>query len=153
MALTAMDLREAPDGPPPALAPTRGQLARARGRMWVVADVARDSQAAVEKRPVQHLVSLVSIEDDALGEELQVIWEIEPGARGRDQSTLPSPTGFDPPRRLDAFLDAVRWGAVSSADGSDGSVPVSRPESLSSAIVAPSSGSSCAAKAASCSRP
>jgi SNF2 family DNA or RNA helicase len=29
---------------------------------------------------------------------------------------LPEPTGFDPPQVLDAFLDAVRWGAVSQAD-------------------------------------
>jgi SNF2 family DNA or RNA helicase len=29
---------------------------------------------------------------------------------------LPAPTGFDSPRRLSAFLDAVRWGAASSAD-------------------------------------
>jgi hypothetical protein len=34
-----------------------------------------------------------------------------------DRATLPDPTkGFDDPRRLDAFLDAVRWGAVGSAD-------------------------------------
>src|SRR5439155_9824992 len=26
------------------------------------------------------------------------------------------PTGFDAPDRLDAFLDAVRWGAASTAD-------------------------------------
>jgi len=30
--------------------------------------------------------------------------------------TLPEPTGFDDPIRLDAFLDAVRWGAVSNAN-------------------------------------
>ncbi len=29
----------------------------------------------------QHLLSLSSIEDDGLGEELQVVWEIEPGAK------------------------------------------------------------------------
>lgn len=29
---------------------------------------------------------------------------------------MPDPTGFDPPDQLDAFLDAVRWGASSSAD-------------------------------------
>ena len=29
---------------------------------------------------------------------------------------LPEPAGFDPPDKLDAFLDAVRWGAVSTAD-------------------------------------
>ncbi|MHC5721240.1 MAG: SNF2-related protein, partial [Nostoc sp.] len=29
---------------------------------------------------------------------------------------MPKPTGFDAPARLDAFLDAVRWGAASIAD-------------------------------------
>lgn len=41
-----------------------------------------------------------------------MIWEVEPGAYVHD---LP-PTGFDAPERLDAFLDAVRWGAASTAD-------------------------------------
>ncbi|HQZ71357.1 MAG TPA: hypothetical protein PK826_08545, partial [Anaerolineae bacterium] len=39
----------------------------------------------------QHLVSLSSIEDDALGEELQVIWELEPGARVHEAAALPEP--------------------------------------------------------------
>jgi superfamily II DNA or RNA helicase len=64
----------------------------------------------------QHLVTLSSVEDDGLGEELNVIWEIEPGARVVEKVALPDPTGFDPPDQLDAFLDAVRWGASSSAD-------------------------------------
>src|SRR5439155_20962921 len=55
------------------------------------------------------LVTLSSVEDDALGEELQVIWDIEKHA-------LPAPLGFDLPQRLDTFLHAVRWGTVSSAD-------------------------------------
>ncbi|HJN16689.1 MAG TPA: DISARM system SNF2-like helicase DrmD, partial [Armatimonadota bacterium] len=33
-----------------------------------------------------------------------------------DSVALPTPTNFDAPERLDAFLDAVRWGAASSAD-------------------------------------
>ncbi|HEX6026681.1 MAG TPA: hypothetical protein VFZ00_32080 [Solirubrobacter sp.] len=60
----------APTMPPPA--PESGQLARVRGRMWVVGDVRRDAQVAVDDRPVQHLVSLISVEDDATGEELEV---------------------------------------------------------------------------------
>jgi SNF2 family DNA or RNA helicase len=64
----------------------------------------------------QHLVTLSSIEDDSLGEELNIIWELEPGARVAEKVALPEPTGFDPPDQLDAFLDAVRWGASSSAD-------------------------------------
>lgn len=47
--------------------------------MWVVGEVVRDSQASLDGRLVQHLVSLVSVEDDATGEELRVAWEIEPG--------------------------------------------------------------------------
>ena len=54
-------------------------------------------------------------EDDVLGEELQVVWEIEPGVQVIEKVTLPEPTAFDSPDRLDAFLDAVRWGAASTA--------------------------------------
>ena len=99
-------------------APEPGQLARVRGRMWVVADVARDSQAHVDGRVLQHLVSLISVEDDATGEELEVIWEIEPGTEIIERAQLPeiSPDRLDDPAQLEAFLDAVRWGAVTSAD-------------------------------------
>ncbi len=64
----------------------------------------------------QHLVTFSSVEDDALGEELQVIWEIEPGAKIIEKDALPEPAGFDAPARLDTFLNAVRWGAASSAN-------------------------------------
>ncbi len=102
------------------LAPEQGQLVTVRQRRFVVTDVAK---SALPDRPLrsggngpQNLVSLSSVEDDALGEELQVIWELEPGARVVEKVALPEPTGMDEPERLDAFLDAVRWGAASSAD-------------------------------------
>lgn len=100
--------------------PVPGQLVEVRHRHYVVSDVRKSS---LPERHLsdgvnipQHLVSLLSVEDDVEGEELQVIWEIEPGARAYERMMLPEPSGFDPPQRLDAFLDAVRWGAVSSAD-------------------------------------
>lgn len=62
----------------------------------------------------QHLVTLSSLEDDAMGEEIRVIWELEPGARISQVATLPEPTGFDDPALLDAFLNAVHWGAIAS---------------------------------------
>jgi superfamily II DNA or RNA helicase len=98
--------------------PEQGQLAEVRRRRYMVSDVRRSAtpQGAIDVSPPQHLVSLVSIEDDALGEELQVIWELEPAARAFDKMELPAPKGFDSPARLDAFLDAVRWGAASIAD-------------------------------------
>jgi len=102
----------------PAAAPECGQLAFVRGRMWAVGDVARDAQASLDGRPVQHLVSLVSVEDDAAGEELKVVWEIEPGTQVVERAELPriAADRLDDPATLDAFLDAIRWGAVTSAD-------------------------------------
>jgi SNF2 family DNA or RNA helicase len=103
---------------PLAPAPEAGQLVEVRRRQWVVTDVQRSGlppdplhTAFVEP---QHLVKLSSVEEDGLGEDLQVIWEVEPGARAHEKVMLPEPTGFDEPARLDAFLDAVRWGAVAA---------------------------------------
>jgi SNF2 family DNA or RNA helicase len=100
--------------------PEQGQLVTVRQRQYVVTEVAKstlpDRPLKVGGNGAQHLVTLSSVEDDALGEELQVIWEIEPGAQVIEKIALPEPTGFDDPVRLDAFLDAVRWGAASSAD-------------------------------------
>jgi len=100
--------------------PEQGQLVSVRQRRYVVTEVGKstlpDRPLKVGGNGPQHLVTLSSVEDDALGEELQVIWEIEPGAQVIEKIALPEPTGFDDPCRLDAFLDAVRWGAASSAD-------------------------------------
>jgi superfamily II DNA or RNA helicase len=86
--------------------------------MWVVADSVRDAQAGRDGRRIQHLVSLVSVEDDATGEELDVVWEIEAGTKIIEQAELPAIAreALDDPAELDAFLNAVRWGAVTSAD-------------------------------------
>jgi len=100
--------------------PEVGQLVQVRRRRYIVADVTASEMPADPLSPghqaAQHLVALSSIEDDAPGEELRVIWEIEPDAHVFDQSALPEPVGFDTPRRQDAFLNAVRWGAIASAD-------------------------------------
>lgn len=100
--------------------PEAGQLVEVRQRRFSVVEV-QASQVVpdVVRGPAespQHLVTLSSVEDDGLGEELQVVWELEPGACVHENMGLPEATGFDDPRRLDAFLDAVRWGAVSQAD-------------------------------------
>jgi hypothetical protein len=104
------------------MVPEPGQLVHVRQRPFVVESVLASAGLPDVLRQdgltrSQHLVTLSSIEDDALGESLRVIWEVEPGASIRERGHLPVPTnGFDDPATLDAFLDAVRWGAVSSAD-------------------------------------
>ena len=78
--------------------PEQGQLVEVRRRQYVVTEVAPGilppTPLALNPQTPQHLVSLASIEDDALGEELRVVWELEPGAQIRERSTLPQPTGF-----------------------------------------------------------
>lgn len=100
--------------------PDPGQLVTVRDRQWVVTDVSTSTQEpdALRSEALQHLLSLVSIEDDAMGDELQVIWELEPGRFIYEHGALPTPDPdrLDDPDRLEAFLDAIRWGAIASAD-------------------------------------
>ncbi|WP_370011845.1 DISARM system SNF2-like helicase DrmD [Nocardiopsis sp. LDBS0036] len=101
--------------------PQAGQLVTVRNRQWVVTDVSAGSIASSDAyrmtaRP-QHVVSLSSMGDDATNDRIQVLWELEVGTRIHEDRELPTPVqGFDDPRKLDAFLHAVRWGAVASAD-------------------------------------
>ena len=102
--------------------PEPGQIAMVRQRPFVVTDVQRSElplpATILDKQRPQHRVTLSSVEDEGIGEELQVVWEMEPGAVGIEKSQLPQLQGFDHPRVFDAFLDAVTWGSVSQADAS-----------------------------------
>src|SRR5690606_32903294 len=97
-----------------ATAPEPGQLVEARRRQWIVSEVEGGSVAP--GLPKRHLVRLASIDEDALGEEIEVLWELEPGAHMIERAGLPRMTGLDDPTTLQAFLDAVVWGAATNAD-------------------------------------
>jgi hypothetical protein len=103
--------------------PEVGQLVEVRQRNYVVTEVNKSTLPVshLDNRHasghVNHLVTLNALEDDVLGEELQVIWELEPNTHIYERTALPTPDAFDPPSRFDAFLNTVRWGAVVSADG------------------------------------
>ncbi len=100
--------------------PEPGQIVIVRHRPFTVVDVQASQLPAPshlnDKQNKQHLVRLSSVEDEGLGEELDVVWELELGATCLEKAKLPKLEGFDPPKYFDAFLDAVRWGSVSSAD-------------------------------------
>ena len=97
--------------------PEIGQLAIVRKRPFVVTEIVPAAPGlGNEPSHPHHLIKLSSVEDDGLGEELQVIWELEPGTSIHEKPSLPEPTRLDPPKHLQAFLDAVRWGAISQAD-------------------------------------
>ena len=95
--------------------PEPGQLVEVRRRQWTVADVqASASDDAISS--TQHCLILSSIDEDSLGEQIEVIWEVEPGAHVIEKAGLPTITGQDDTERLEAFLNAVRWGAATNAD-------------------------------------
>src|SRR3984893_11866216 len=88
--------------------PEIGKLVVVRKRPFVVMEIVPSATGiAPNGTDTAHLIKLSSVEDDGLGEELQVVWEIEPGTSVREKSTLPEPVSFDHPKRLQAFLDAV----------------------------------------------
>ncbi|QBI53664.1 SNF2-related protein [Streptomonospora litoralis] len=93
--------------------PQPESLVAVRGQKWVV--------SSVEPAPLLGggtVVTLQSVEHGRYGDTLDVIWEIEPGRWILPSGSLPdvSPDHFDPPERLAAFLDSVRWSTITSAD-------------------------------------
>ncbi|MCZ1001059.1 DISARM system SNF2-like helicase DrmD [Streptomyces mirabilis] len=120
------------DGQPAALPPIpeSGQVVNVRGSTWAVADVRQQglprSPADEGTAQLTHVVSLQSLEEDRLGEELAVVWELEVGHTVEPDQGLPEAIavdGFDDPNTLAAFVDAVRWGAVTSADADSYQAP------------------------------
>ena len=115
---------------PRPLAPEPGQIVNVRGSTWAVADVRRQglprSPADEGAAHLTHVVSLQSLEEDRLGEELAVVWELEVGHTVAPDQGLPDAVttdGFDDPNTLAAYVDAVRWGAVTSADADSYQAP------------------------------
>lgn len=106
----------------PAL-PEPGQVVEARGSTWAVANVRAQglprSPADESSAHLSHVVDLQSLDEDRLGEQLSVVWELEVGHTVTPAQGLPDviyADAFDEPVTLAGFADAMRWGAVTSAD-------------------------------------
>lgn len=94
--------------------PEIGQIVTVRGATWAVTDVQQQSlpRSAHDDavRQLQNAVTLQSVEDDRLGDELRVVWELEPGRSLKPPQDLPTridASRFDPPERLAAFIDVA----------------------------------------------
>ena len=102
--------------------PELGQLVHLRGSYWVVTEVVPDSfppDVVPVQTPLEStLVSLSNVGDDNLGRAIDIFWQREPGATVAQKSTMPTvtPGAYDDLGTMAAFLDAIRWGAVASAD-------------------------------------
>ncbi len=107
--------RSIPPPPQPHLEglPLPGQVVQARHRQWMVEEVHEGTEPTDSAR-----LRLVCLDDDAPGDELDILWDLEVGAKVID----PSAEGLDPNGRLDppghfgAYLHALKWSAVSAAD-------------------------------------
>lgn len=94
-----------------------------RGSTWAVADVRPQglprSPADEATAQLSHVVVLQSLDEERLGEQLSVVWELEVGHTVTPAQGLPDivyADAFDEPATLAGFIDAMRWGAVTSAD-------------------------------------
>ena len=95
--------------------PEQGQLVRVRHRHFLVQDVWPGS--VEPSKPPVHRVRLEALDDDQVGETLDVIWEHELNTAVHDMLGLPRPDTWDPKDRFDAFLLAARWSLASVLQG------------------------------------
>jgi len=92
--------------------PEPGQVVEVRGSSWAVANVQAQglprSPADEASAHLNHVVELQSLDEDRLGEQLSVIWELEVGQTVTPAQGLPehiNPDAFDDPVALAGFVD------------------------------------------------
>ncbi|WP_322743425.1 DISARM system SNF2-like helicase DrmD [Sphaerospermopsis aphanizomenoides] len=90
-----------------------GQIVRVRSRQYLVEEVVPKPNDKEDTK-----VSLSCLEDDALGEQLEVLWEREIDAKiiGTTSWESVANCGFDQPRLFSAYLHTLRWNCVTSTD-------------------------------------
>ncbi|MEQ2009112.1 MAG: DISARM system SNF2-like helicase DrmD [Limisphaerales bacterium] len=94
-------------------APSQGQVVRVRTRTWLV--------ESTEHVPIgRHgtLVRMACLDDDAQGQPLEVVWELELDAEILDREAWASigKRGFDQARHFSAYIHTLRWNCVTATD-------------------------------------
>jgi len=97
----------------PRYAPRTGDIVQVRHRQWLVEDVVPPPEEGHAT-----LVKLVCLDDDNQGRALDVLWELELGAKVLHPEThgLGAITELDPPRNFAAYLHALKWNSVTATD-------------------------------------
>lgn len=92
--------------------PLRGQIVQVRHRQWLVEKSVRGEGTE------SPLVCLVCLDDDDPGRTIEVLWELELGARVVEPAAngLGECRRLDPPHHFGAYLHALKWSAVSAAN-------------------------------------
>jgi len=94
--------------------PKVGGIVQVRQRQYLVEDVRKGAEGG--SRPPMTLVSLACLDDDAPGRHVEVLWELELGARVVKPTAegLGAITRLDPPAHFAAYLSALRWNCVTA---------------------------------------
>ncbi|RZI44486.1 hypothetical protein EGT07_03445 [Herbaspirillum sp. HC18] len=100
--------------PPIGVIPEQGQIVKLRHKIWAVTAV---NKTKTQQNHAVHRVALECLSDDALGDNIQVIWEREVAPDVVESTELPSITAYDDPDLFDAFIRSLQWGASSLAVG------------------------------------
>lgn len=93
--------------------PHIGQVVQVRTRKYLV-----DRVDAAARRGEGTLVGLLCLDDDAQGQPLEVVWEIELEKRILDRDIWKSigKKGFDNPKFFAAYMRTLRWNCVTATD-------------------------------------
>jgi superfamily II DNA or RNA helicase len=93
--------------------PQPGQIVRLRTRRWLVEQVEADPGFGTT-------VHLACLDDDAQGDPLSVVWELELDRRVVQDEAWRSigNRGFDDARQFAAYLNTLRWNCVTATDPS-----------------------------------
>lgn len=92
--------------------PVAGDLVLCRQRQYLVEEVVPPPEEFD-----QTLVRLICLDDDHQGHRLDVLWELELGARVLHPTYgLGKLESFDPPDRFAAYLHALKWHGVTATD-------------------------------------
>lgn len=93
--------------------PHEGDIVQLRHRQWMVEAITPPPEPDHATR-----VLLACLDDDNQGRQLEVLWELELGARvfNPEAHGLGEVARLDPPRRFGAYYHALKWNAVTSTD-------------------------------------
>ena len=95
--------------------PDPGQIVRVRSRQYLVEDVSPGAPAVGTTPASDSRVRMSCLDDDAQGDELEVLWEREVDAELRTASWQAAlHKGFDDPKLFSAWLHTLRWNCVTS---------------------------------------
>src|SRR6266540_4714246 len=91
--------------------PDIGQVVRLRTRAYRVEDVEKGGTGAT-------VVRLACLDDDAQGQHVEVVWELELDTEILDETAWSSlgQRGFDDPRFFSAYVRTLRWNCVTATD-------------------------------------